>query len=74
LGRDHSQTGHQHGSSAWLYLKQAIIKVERQWGNLHKSFPKQEMLNVPIQASSHPELDNTHFLKDDSINAYNNYI
>jgi hypothetical protein len=36
-------------------------------------FPKQETLNVPIQAGSHPELDDTHFLKDDDVQLYQSY-
>jgi hypothetical protein len=43
-------------------------------GNLNKLFPKQETLNVPIQAGSHPELDSTQFLKDDDVQLYQSYI
>jgi hypothetical protein len=58
--------------SVRLYLKQAIIEVERQWGNLNKVFPKQETLNV--QAGSHPELNDIHFLKDYDVQLYQSYI
>jgi hypothetical protein len=60
--------------SACLYLKQAIVEIEQQWGNLNKLFPKQETLNIPIQAGSHPELDTTQFFKDDNVQLYQSYI
>jgi Reverse transcriptase (RNA-dependent DNA polymerase) len=68
LGAEIGKRSFMDGTSAWymsarLYLKQTIIEVERQWGNLNKLFPKQEFLNVPIQAGSQTELDDTHFLK-----------
>jgi hypothetical protein len=59
--------------SANLYLKQAIIEVERKWGNILKLFPKQT-LDVPVQPGSHPELDSTKFLEDDDVQLYQSYI
>jgi Reverse transcriptase (RNA-dependent DNA polymerase) len=59
--------------SARLYLHQAIIEVERKWGNVSKLFPKQ-LLDVPIQAGSHPEMDTTKFLDDDDVQLYQSYI
>jgi hypothetical protein len=79
LGAEIGKHTYSDGVTAWymsaqLYLKPVIIEVERQGGNLNKLFPKQETLNVPIQAGSHPELDNTEFLKDDDVQLYQSYI
>jgi hypothetical protein len=59
--------------SARLYLQQAIIEVERQFGNLLKIF-KPSTLDVPIQPGSHLELDDTQFLEDDDVQLYQSYI
>lgn len=59
--------------SSKLYLNQAIIEVERRWGNVSKLFPRQ-VLDVPVQPGSHPELDTTKFLNDEDTQIYQSYV
>jgi hypothetical protein len=60
--------------SARLYLDQAIIEVERKWGNLWKIWSNRKHFDVPIQPGSHPKLDKTDFLGDDDVQLYQRYI
>ena len=64
---------HAWSMSASLYLKQAIIEIERLWGNLSSLFPRQT-LDTPMLAGSHPELDDSKFLNDDETHLYQSYI
>jgi hypothetical protein len=78
LGAEVGRYNFSDGTRAWfmsarLYLQQAIIEVERKWGNVSKLFPRQ-VLDVPIQAGSHPELDTTKFLEDEDVQLYQSYI
>ena len=59
--------------SARLYLKQAILEIERKWGNITKLFPRQ-VLDTPMLAGSHPELDTTDFLDDEDTQLYQSYV
>jgi hypothetical protein len=59
--------------SARAYLKQAIVELEKLWGNLTKLLPRQQ-LDIPVPAGSHPELDDTKMLNDDYIQLYQSYI
>jgi Reverse transcriptase (RNA-dependent DNA polymerase) len=60
--------------SAQQYLKQAINEVENKWGPLNKLFGNRQLLDVPMQAGSHPELDTSKFLDDDKTQLYQSYI
>jgi hypothetical protein len=60
--------------SAQQYLQQAILEIESKWGALNKIFGNRQVLDVPIQAGSHPELDTSRFLDDDDIQLYQSYI
>jgi hypothetical protein len=78
LGAEVGKYHFSDGKTAWytsanLYLKQAIAEVERGWGNITKMFPNQ-ILDVPIQPGSHPEMHVTKFLGDDDVQLYQSYI
>jgi Reverse transcriptase (RNA-dependent DNA polymerase) len=78
LGAEIGKYHFSDGTTAWymsakLYLQQAIIELERKWGNVMKLFPRQT-LDVPMQPGSHPEMDTTKFLSDDDTQLYQSYI
>jgi hypothetical protein len=60
--------------SAQQYLQQAILEIESKWGALNKIFGDRQLLDVPIQAGSHPELDTSRFLDDDDTQLYQSHI
>jgi hypothetical protein len=79
LGAEIGKITFADGTKSWymlarLYLEQAIIKIERKWGNLWKLWLNKQHFDVPIQPGSHPEVDDTPFLKDDDVQLYKSYI
>jgi hypothetical protein len=78
LGAEVGRYDFSNGTKAWfmsarLYFQQAIIEVERKWGNVSKLFTRQH-LDVPILPGSHPELDVSKHLDADDTQLYQSYI
>ena len=60
--------------STYLYLKNAISKIEQTWGNLSKLFTTGCGMDISVRPKYHPELDNKRLLDDNNIQLYQIYI
>jgi hypothetical protein len=52
----------------------AITEIEQLWGPLNKLFTDRQLLDVPLPAGIHPELDDSPILDDNDTQLYQSYV